>query len=685
MLEEIVVTARRRAENLQEAAVTVTALSQQHIESSGFNSFEDYAMTVPGLSFVGNGSPENKIVLRGVSTGVASRDEGSVVGVYIDDVPVGSRRFNPDLRLYDVERIEILRGPQGTLFGEGAIGGVLRMVPNKPDFEETSGSLQIGVADTRYGGVGYEGVGVANLPLSDRFGIRLVGYQVEDAGFVDNIAPADPDKDADKRETFGGRITIAAHPVEALEIGASVLFQDSDADGKAQFDPELGDFLQLRNFQEMLGDEFTLANLTAKLDFRGAMIESSTAWFDRTVKNLRDISPLVGGLPLNLDDLTEFESFVQEIRLSSTQPLFEGRMNWLVGLFYRDDKEFFRQDAFAAALGGDVLDSDNTLERKQISLFGEVDFRLTESLTATAGIRWFDIEQDGLNVNGGLLAGLPAGAGVVDITDASEDGVSPKFQLSWHSSENVLLYALASRGFREGGPTGQGVPPDPVTGSSAPTQFDSDALWNYELGLKTSWMENRVTLNGAAFYINWDDIQTNFVRADGHTFTVNAGSARSKGLELELRMLAAQNLELFATASFVDAELSEDQLSPGDGRSGDRIPAVPKTSFAAGLDYSRSLSANLQGFLNLNYRYVGSSFNGFASSTGVSGAVADKQPAYQLVNARVGIENQRYRLAIFANNLFDKTAVLYFNRLVGDVRVNSEPPRTLGLQFKVML
>ena len=198
-------------------------------------------------------------------------------------------------------------------------------------------------------------------------------------------------------------------------------------------------------------------------------------------------------------------------------------------------------------------------------------------------------------------------------------------------------------------------------------------------------MENRVTLNGAAFYINWDDIQTNFVRADGHTFTVNAGSARSKGLELELRMLAAQNLELFTTASFVDAELSEDQLSPGDGRSGDRIPAVPKTSFAAGLDYSRSLSANLQGFLNLNYRYVGSSFNGFASSTGVSGAVADKQPAYQLVNARVGIENQRYRLAIFANNLFDKTAVLYFNRLVGDVRVNSEPPRTLGLQFKVML
>ena len=137
-------------------------------------------------------------------------------------------------------------------------------------------------------------------------------------------------------------------------------------------------------------------------------------------------------------------------------------------------------------------------------------------------------------------------------------------------------------------------------------------------------MDNRVTLNGAAFYIDWDDIQTNFVRADGHTFTVNAGAARSKGLELELRTLAAQNLELFATASFVDAELSEDQLPPGDGQSGDRIPAVPKTSFAAGLDYSRSLAANLQGFFNLNYRYVGSSFNGFASSTGVSAAIADQ-------------------------------------------------------------
>ena len=684
VLEEIVVTARRRAENLQEAPVTVTALSQQHLENSGFSAFEDYAMTVPGLSFVGNNSPENKIVLRGVSTGVASRDEGAVVGVYIDDVPVGSRRFNPDLRLYDVERIEILRGPQGTLFGEGAIGGVLRMVPNKPDLEETSGSLQLGVADTRYGGVGYEAVGVANLPLSDRFGVRLVGYQVEDAGYVDNITPADPDKDADKRETSGGRVLVAAHPTETLELGASVLFQDSDADGKAQFDPELGNFRQQRNFQEKLGDEFTLVNLTAKLDFRGAMIESSTAWFDRTVNNLRDISPLVGGLPLNLDDLTKFESFVQEVRLSSSEPLLEGRLDWLVGVFYRDDEEFFRQDAFAAALGGDVFDSDNTLERKQISLFGEVDFKLTETLTATAGVRWFDIEQDGLNVNGGLLAGLPPGVEVVDVTDASEDGLSPKFQLSWQSTESVLLYALASRGFREGGPTGQGVPPDPATGASAPTQFDSDSLWNYELGLKTSWMDNRVTLNGAAFYIDWDDIQTNFVRADGHTFTVNAGAARSKGLELELRTLAAQNLELFATASFVDAELSEDQLPPGDGQSGDRIPAVPKTSFAAGLDYSRSLAANLQGFLNLHYRYVGSSFNGFASSTGVSAAIADKQPSYQLVNARFGIEHPRYRLTLFANNLFDKTAVLYFNRLVGDVRVNAEPPRTLGLQLRVM-
>ena len=680
VLEEIVVTARRRAENLQQSPVAVTALSQRYLEQTGARTFEDYAVSVPGLSFVGNNSPENKIVLRGVSTGVVTRDEGSVIGLYIDDVPVGSRRFNPNLRLYDIERIEVLRGPQGTLFGEGSIGGTLRLVPNKPDLTRFGGTLEAGRSQTHKGGTNHELVATLNAPfVTDRFGIRLVGYQVEDAGFVDNVTL--DRKNVNRTETNGQRLIARFQPGERASVTATVLHQETDVPGKAQFDPELGDLLQARNFEEALGDDFTLANLAVSWGFDAVTLDSSTAYFDRSVINLRDISPLLGGLPIYLDDRTEFESFVQEIRLTSSRALFGDRLDWLVGAYYRDDEEYFRQDAQAAALGGDVFDSDNYLDRRQIAVFGEVDLRLAANLTASVGLRWFDIEQQGENFNAGLLAGLPPGVIDVTQTDASEDGISPKFRLAYQQ-DDWLVYATASRGFREGGPTGEGVPPDPVTGAAAPTQFDSDSLWNYELGVKTAWADDRLVLNGAIFHIDWNDIQTTSIRSDGHTFTVNAGAARSRGVETELRALPADGLELSLTAAYVDSKLTEDQLPPGDGVAGDRIPGVPDWSFSAGVHYIRPISTQVDGFLNLTYRHVGDSFNGFGTSTGISGSGADRQAAYDLVNVRLGLHSESWEAVLYAENIGDERAVLFFNRIIGDVRINTVRPRTVGIGLK---
>ena len=680
VLEEIVVTARRRAENLQYSPVAVTALSQRQLEQTGARTFEDYALSVPGLSFVGNNSPENKIVLRGVSTGVVTRDEGSVIGLYIDDVPVGSRRFNPNLRLYDIERIEVLRGPQGTLFGEGSIGGTLRMVPNKPDLERFGGTLQASGSHTEKGGGNYELVATLNAPVvAGKFGLRAVGYQVEDSGFVDNVTL--DRNNVNRARTNGQRLIAGFQPGEQISFTASLIHQETDVPGKAQFDPGIGDLLQARNFEEALGDDFTLANLSVSWAFDAFTLDSSTAYFDRSVVNVRDISPLLGGLPIYLDDLTEFESIVQEIRLTSNAGLFSERMDWLLGAYYREDDEYFRQDAQAAALGGDVFDSDNYLDRRQIAVFGEVDLQLAADLTASVGVRWFDIDQQGENFNGGLLAGLPPGVIDVTETDASEDGISPRFRVSYQR-DDWLVYATASRGFREGGPTGEGVPPDPQTGERAPTQFDSDSLWNFELGLKSGWVDDRVVLNGAFFYIDWKDIQTTSIRSDGHTFTVNAGAARSKGAEIELRALPANGLEVFMTASYIDSKLTEDQLPPGDGLAGDRIPGVPKWSFSAGLHYSRPVSRNVDGFLNLSFRHVGDSFNGFGTSTGISGSGADKQSAYELANVRVGLQSESWEATVYADNLDDERAVLFFNRIIGDVRINTVRPRTVGVSLK---
>lgn len=680
-LDEIIVTARRREESVQDTPVTVTGLSQEYLENTGARTFEDFANTVPGLSFVGNGSPENKIVLRGVSTGVASRDEGAVIGLYIDDVPISSRRFNPDLRLYDLERIEVLRGPQGTLFGEGSIGGTIRLVPNKPNLTEVESNLQTTISGTQKGGVNYEVAGVLNAPIvEDKFGVRLVAYKVEESGYVENATLNDDNVGA--TDTYGGRIIASFNPNDAVSLTASVLYQDSEARGKPQFDPGLGDLNQARNFPEELADEFTLANLTANIDLGSVTLDLSSAYFDRSVINLRDISPLLGGLPIFLDDLTTFESFVQEFRFTSNEGLFNDRLDWVVGGFYRSDEEFFTQDSQAAALGGDVLDSNNTLNREQISFFGEADLKVTDKLTATAGLRWFNITQDGVSENAGLLAGLAPGVIDVVTTNASESGFSPKFRLAYEANDDLLVYGIASRGFREGGATGQGVPPDPISGDRAPNQFESDALWNYELGFKSSLNENRITLNGALYYIDWQNIQSNFIRSDGFTFTVNAGSARSMGAELELRALVSPGLELFSTASYVNSELTEDQLPPGDGVSGDRIPGVPDLTLTAGIDYSRPLLENIDGFLNFNVKHVGDSFNGFTSSTGVSAAAVDRQPSYELANLRLGLKNEDWELAFFVKNLTDERAVLFFNRIVGDVRINTTRPRTIGLFYK---
>ncbi len=685
VLEEIIVTARHREENLQNSPVSVTAFSEEYLQQTRARTLEDFAVSVPGMSFVGNNSPENIIVVRGVSTGVVSRDEGSVAGLYIGDVPVNSNRYNPDLRLYDIERIEVLRGPQGTLFGEGSIGGTLRLVPNKPNLSEWEASIEGALSNTRQGDGSYEVAVVANAPvIADKLSIRAVAYQVGEAGFVDNVT-LDQDN-VNETDTIGGRISVAFAPRDDLLVTAMVLHQDSEADGRAQYDPDLGDLKQARNFQEALDDDFTLVNFTANWDLGAASIDASSAYLDRSVVNLRDISPLIGGLPLFLDDLTTFKYYIQEIRLTSNTGLFNDRLDWQAGLFYSKGKEFYTQDAQSEALGGDVLDSDNSLNRKQIALFGEVDLALTERLTFTTGLRWFDIEQDGVNINGGLLAGLDAGVITVEETDIAESGVTPKFRLSRDLSADALLFAVASRGFRQGGPTGQGVSPDPETGAPAPTQFDSDKVWNYELGFKSSWLDNRLSVNGAAFYIDFTDIQSTIIRSDGHTFTVNADQARSSGVELELRALAAAGLEVFMTASWVNSELTGDQLPPGDGRDGDRIPGVPDITFSAGVHYQWPISGELAGFANFNMQYVGDSFNGFSSAAGTrGGVVADRQTPYQIGNLRMGVQNKKWELSIYAENLWDERAVLFFNRIIGDVRINTTRPRTLGIAFKTRL
>jgi outer membrane receptor protein involved in Fe transport len=668
-LEEIVVTAQKRAERLQDVPLSITALSAVQLERLGADEFVDYARTVPGLSFIDRGPGRNKITIRGVSTGVDQNNQ-SPVGIYFDDTPVSMPSNEPDLRLFDVERVEVLRGPQGTLYGAGSMGGTLKIVTNKPDPSSLSGRLSTSASSTRLGGENYQINGVVNVPLvQDKAAIRAVGYYRNEDGYVDNVQLSQSDVNSD--ETFGGRLSAKWQLAENLDITAVALLQRTDLGGTQETAPDLGELRQARAVPEIRDDDFEQYSVTVRYDMPWAELVSSSSYFDREVREVRDVTAFTRlGATVALDNTIPTHSFSQEVRLVSPQ---SGRLQWIAGGFYSDLKDDLVQAVPHGPIAG--LPEDALLlashirnSTQQLAFFGELSYDLAPRLKATAGVRWFDVDQDFSLQSDGLIAGGHR----VDEGGSSERNANPKFALAWSASEDVLVYAQAAQGFRVGGPNNT-LPPDPLTGALAPSQYDSDSLWNYEIGVKSEFAQRRMILNAAVFYIDWSDIQVGIVRPDGFSYIANAGQASSRGGELELSTRFIDDLELNAGVSYVDAQLEKD--APGlNGSKGDRIPAVPKLTYSMLARYHLPFGRKaLDTFVQADLQHVGDSYNAFNTAS------ADLQHSYNIVNARIDMLVGPWNIGLFANNVLDKRAELFVDTLLGDKRVNVNRPRTIGI------
>ncbi|HEY0938545.1 MAG TPA: TonB-dependent receptor [Steroidobacter sp.] len=686
-IEEIVVTAHKRSQLLQDLPAAVTALTEGALQKMGADDFLGYAMTVPGLSFVDKGPGARKVVLRGISTGTDG-ERSPTVGVYIDDLPITAGGPFPDLKLFDVERVEILRGPQGTLYGAGSMGGTLKIVTNKPSTERLEGMVEADVSSTRDGGESYSLSGMLNVPvIDDKLALRTVLYQRDRAGYVDNVALGA--KDVNDEEVQGGRFMARFQPTEALTLTATVLREDVSSGGRPTVDilpdgePAYDDLQQARQFAETLEDDLVVGNLTLEYDFGWAALTSASSYFDRSRQTATDVSTFFGGLGLAVSqiDFADAEAWVEELRLTSQS---QDPLQWLFGAFFYDRTQVsgqsFPSDAAAGSPFVNLGLSSTQTEERQRALFGEISYDLTDALQLTAGARWFDVRQRFDGWNKGLLFGAP-----IDTSDpptrqgrASESVVNLKFQVAYQLTPDVLLFAQAAEGFRQGGPLAA-LPNDAVTGAPAPTQFNADSLWNYELGLKSSWFANTVLLNLSAFYIDWSDIQTLVRRQDGLSYTGNGGKASSRGLELEASVRPAPGLSMSLSSTYTRAQLEQDAPLIG-GVKGDQVPGVPEFSASASAEYAFSLTSAVEAFVYGDFSYVGSTRNAFELS--LSRPSFD-QESYDLANLRTGVRWDGWELTLYASNLFDARPSLYVETLLPDViQKTTLRPRTVGLLLR---
>lgn len=693
-LEEIIVTATRRAESVQDVPYNISVLGGGDVERLGLTDISELARVTPGLTLIDAGPRSvSSTIIRGLSVDplrTPDTEDNGTVATYINETPL---LIQP--KLIDVARVEVLRGPQGTLYGSGSLGGAIRYILNNPDLDETGGSAKVRLYSVKESGsLSYEGTAVANVPLiEDKLAFRVALNYLDDSGFVDSpLVIGGGKKDVDDEQRFTTRASATFVPVEWLSLTGSFYYDQSQAGGRTGVNPgfrpnpnrdanndrprnqpqvTLGKYDIGSRYEEPADARYRIWALEAKAELGFADLVSSSSYIKQQDNGQRDQTDLLLGFDYGYEDYPDFSAFtredddlrifVQEVRLVSTT---DGPLQYVVGGYLTDEKlesisrEFvpgFPQ--FAGINRPDALEYFEFApsKDKERALFGEVTYNITDAWQVTGGARWFNLKQDRefclafplIDGSAPDEVALECEAGDSDIKDSIF-----KVNTSYNITEDVMGYFTWSQGFRRGGansiPVGGQVNIDPRD-----RFFNPDTVDNYEGGIRSTWLDNRLLFNAALFYIDWKDIQVATRTQTGSIpITANAGSARSKGLEIETRFAATDELTIGGGYAFVDAELTEDTVTRnGTFRDGTRLPGSPRHAFNLSLDYEQALGdvGVLTWHLDGNY-----------SSGITTAAITENNPdfdtfgSYTLVNASVTLDREDgWSAKLFARNIFD--------------------------------
>lgn len=691
VLEEIVVTAQKFEQKLSETPLSVTAISARNLEALGATQFKDFASTVPSLTFTTSGVGATQVNLRGVTTG---NNISPTVGIYVDEVPYGSStafasgaQLALDVGLFDVSRIEILRGPQGTLYGASTMGGLLKYVSITPDPTAFAATVRAGVASTEGGAVGYDGAAAVNAPFAnDKAAVRLSGFYTHDGGYVDNLANGQDD--VNEASVFGGRADLLVKSTENLTLRLTAFAQNIDRDGVASSDFNLatgrpidGELEQRRLRAEPFEQDFRLVSGTLSYAFDGAELTSISSFQTVDSQAFTDVSAFfvpalaANGIVLGSIDVekrNETDKFTQEVRLSGTGPV----LDWSIGAFYTDEDSDQFQTLHASLPDGAVfpvnlLTVNLPSTYQEYAGFGTLTWHLTEKVDLTGGLRYAHNSQDFEQIGSGpLVFSVPK--------RTVSDSVSTYLATLRHrASDNLTSYLRYATGYRPGGPN---VVLNDLNGQPlASPAFDADKLRSYEGGIKASSSDRRFSIDAAVYFIEWDDLQINAVR-NGLGVVDNAAAAESQGAELTLTLVPTPGLTLVGAFGYTDAQLSEDAPDLG-GLDGDRLPDTPKFTAAFSGDYGFQV-AGREAFVGTTVRHVTDRVTSYDASPGVP---QYELPDYTTVDLRTGLQFGDSRLQLFVKNAFDErgqlSAVTGFSALGGPAWVSLVQPRTIGINF----
>jgi outer membrane receptor protein involved in Fe transport len=694
LIEEIIVTATRREADIQSVPLSVTALTAGTLEQLGATSFTEYARVVPGLSYTDPGWGGEQHAIRGIKLSLTVPEVNPLTALYLDDVPImGSGtlgHYHADPLLVDIERIEVLRGPQGTLFGASAMTGAIRILTRQPDLTQTEGFVDTGVSSIKGGDYGYGVHAMFNAPfIEDKAALRAVGYIDERAGYIDNIATGD--KDVNNISVAGGRFSVAYQLNEDVRVTGRIAHQERKSDGTSWEDVGLPP-RQQSHLPESLSDRWTNYNLVIDADVGWADLMASTSYLERTLDTTIDIS-LFGEIAFGIDSpiftnvSDDSSELIQELRLTSKN---DRDLLWVLGAFYQDLDQDLYQDmpapgfdsqtgglASAAGLADNLVLARYNYALMQLAIYGDASYALTDTITIGVGARWFSIDRDFASDALGLLVGDP-----FDFAEASESGATPRFSVDFALSDRVTFYASAAEGYRAGGVNngeGSGLPEciaelEELGYDGFPVGYDSDSLWSYDLGAKSRWRDGRVQLNVVAYHIDWSEMQTSKFLDCGTTFVQNAGKARSDGVEVEFSTQLTERFLLSLAANYNDAELREDVPSL-DARAGDRLPGTPRYSASAVFSYQFNVlgrDAHLDGSI----QHVGESYDLFNVE------LREELPAHTLANARVGLADGPWLYSLYVDNLFDERGIVGYENDVIRHSLNATPPRTIGFSAR---
>jgi iron complex outermembrane receptor protein len=742
-LAEITVTAEKFKSTIQNTPISISALSGDQLAAAGLTRIEDIAHEVPGLSMRSAGPGLTEYEARGLASNGGA---APTVGFYLDEIPLsppalsqsGKVVIDPDL--YDIERVEVLRGPQGTLYGSGSMGGTIRVITNQPKLGAFEGSVQGTVSDTDGGGGNYGGNLMLNLPLGEVFALRVVLSDLYRSGWIDNktVTPFPINMnstirgnvqdapvtsvihDANDERLSSGRVSLLYKPSDDFSILATALQQSLHLGGYDLLDGSPTSASPSRVYdahyeafplREGVRDDISVFGITLNANVNIADLTSATAYWSRLGVQTQDASesiyvangystPFVA-VPYSERDPSH--QFSQEIRLTSHDV---GGLHWVAGAFYSSLRSVWNEigespaNATPAVPDGSYFISWNPYTVKQTALFADGSYKFTDQWKLSAGVRWYTYKSQQDEFSWGYDGPNETPPAASQVTKASDKGFNPRIDLSYTPSPDFTAYTTVSKGFRPGG-ANQILPPESEPPHCTPgaLQFGPDAAWNYELGEKAKLFDNWLTINSDIYYIKWTGIQQVLTLPCGYQYYNNAGDGRSFGPELEINAKLAAEWTASLSGAWTDAKITHPNASytsfltsvafepdgvtrPCASAAGCTAPImnVAKDTASLSLTYSTVVMSDYQLSARIADAFVGSSYD-------VAYYFGYKLPSYNVANARVNLAHGDWSANLFVDNLSNKVALMTANNtsfqfnIPQVVRYSTNQPRTVGMQI----